>query len=67
MPDLKLNITRQRWLKSAIRLLNSAIFVFKETAACKKMNMKTIYVIEKSIGNNAQKIIAKYNYFTQLT
>ncbi|MCI7227967.1 MAG: hypothetical protein MR499_12395, partial [Lachnospiraceae bacterium] len=32
-----------------------------------KLNMKTIHVIEKSIGNNVQKITIKYNYFTQLT
>lgn len=32
-----------------------------------KLNMKTIHVIEKSIGNNVQKMTIKYNYFTQLT
>lgn len=32
-----------------------------------KLNMKTIHVIEKSIGDNVQKMAIKYNYFTQLT
>ena len=30
-----------------------------------KLNMKTIHVIEKSIGDNVQKMAIKYNYFTQ--
>lgn len=32
-----------------------------------KLNMKTIHVIEKSIGDNVQKMAIKYNYFTQFT
>lgn len=60
---------RQRWLKLAIRLLNSTIFVLRRLRHVKKekLNMKTNHVIEKSIGNNVQKMAIKYNYFTQLT
>lgn len=60
------------WAKNKAELWNGKIpnmkgKKLKKKEKKEKLNMKTIHVIEKSIGNNVQKMTIKYNYFTQLT